>query len=154
MSPEPTGTGRDWRVGPRADWLKGQRKSPETQCFRGSLLARWTGLEPAASGVTGRRYNQLNYHRIHLRAEPFGTGLVAWGGEGVKGMIRKPNSRPTARTIAYTAATATATATATAAAAAAGDTGTAAGTAAGTRTATVTRSRPRSPPRPQTQPSC
>ncbi len=26
-------------------------------CFAG-----WTGLEPAASGVTGRRYNQLNYH--------------------------------------------------------------------------------------------
>ena len=24
--------------------------------------AGWTGLEPAASGVTGRRYNQLNYH--------------------------------------------------------------------------------------------
>jgi hypothetical protein len=26
------------------------------------LAAGWTGLEPAASGVTGRRYNQLNYH--------------------------------------------------------------------------------------------
>jgi len=25
-------------------------------------LAGWTGLEPAASAVTGRRYNQLNYH--------------------------------------------------------------------------------------------
>ena len=25
-------------------------------------LAGSTGLEPAASGVTGRRYNQLNYH--------------------------------------------------------------------------------------------
>jgi hypothetical protein len=24
--------------------------------------AGWTGLEPAASGVTGRRYNRLNYH--------------------------------------------------------------------------------------------
>jgi hypothetical protein len=24
-------------------------------------LAERTGLEPAASGVTGRRYNQLNY---------------------------------------------------------------------------------------------
>ena len=31
-------------------------------------LARRTGLEPAASGVTGRRYNQLNYHRIYLGA--------------------------------------------------------------------------------------
>ena len=26
------------------------------------VLAGWTGLEPAASGVTGRRSNQLNYH--------------------------------------------------------------------------------------------
>ena len=26
------------------------------------FMAGWTGLEPAASGVTGRRYNQLNYH--------------------------------------------------------------------------------------------
>ena len=25
-------------------------------------MAGWTGLEPAASGLTGRRYNQLNYH--------------------------------------------------------------------------------------------
>ena len=28
--------------------------------------AGWTGLEPAASGVTGRRYNQLNYHPSKL----------------------------------------------------------------------------------------
>ncbi len=26
-------------------------------------MARSTGLEPAASDVTGRRYNQLNYDR-------------------------------------------------------------------------------------------
>ena len=25
-------------------------------------MAGWTGLEPVASAVTGRRYNQLNYH--------------------------------------------------------------------------------------------
>ena len=25
-------------------------------------MAGWTGLEPAAFRVTGRRYNQLNYH--------------------------------------------------------------------------------------------
>jgi integrase len=29
--------------------------------------ARRTGLEPAASGVTGRRYNQLNYRRLMAR---------------------------------------------------------------------------------------
>ena len=32
-----------------------------TEQERGSV-AGWTGLEPAASGVTGRRSNQLNYH--------------------------------------------------------------------------------------------
>jgi hypothetical protein len=32
------------------------RKSPK--------LAGWTGLEPAASRVTGGRYNQLNYHPL------------------------------------------------------------------------------------------
>jgi hypothetical protein len=25
-------------------------------------MAGWTGLEPATSGVTGRRSNHLNYH--------------------------------------------------------------------------------------------
>jgi hypothetical protein len=28
------------------------------------ILARSAGLEPAASGVTGRRYNQLNYDPV------------------------------------------------------------------------------------------
>ncbi len=27
-----------------------------------SILAEWTGLEPATPGVTGRYSNQLNYH--------------------------------------------------------------------------------------------
>ncbi len=26
------------------------------------IMAEWTGLEPATSGVTGRHSNQLNYH--------------------------------------------------------------------------------------------
>ena len=30
-------------------------------------MAGWTGLEPAASGVTGRRYNRLNYHPVPFR---------------------------------------------------------------------------------------
>ena len=51
-------------------------------------MAGATGLEPATSGVTGRRYNQLNYRRIHLRASPCGTGLVAWGLWAVKEWIR------------------------------------------------------------------
>ena len=32
---------------------------------RWQQTAGWTGLEPAASGVTGRRYNRLNYHPSH-----------------------------------------------------------------------------------------
>ena len=31
----------------------------------GEMLAGSTGLEPAASGVTGRRSNQLNYDPKH-----------------------------------------------------------------------------------------
>jgi hypothetical protein len=27
-------------------------------------MAGWTGLEPATSGLTGQRSNQLNYHPI------------------------------------------------------------------------------------------
>ena len=30
--------------------------------FPFSILAEWTGLEPATPGVTGRYSNQLNYH--------------------------------------------------------------------------------------------
>ena len=37
-------------------------------------MAGSTGLEPAASGVTGRRYNQLNYDPILFFA--FFTDLV------------------------------------------------------------------------------
>lgn len=32
-------------------------------------MAGWTGLEPAASAVTGRRYNQLNYHPANNQAK-------------------------------------------------------------------------------------
>ena len=42
----------------------------------GKKLARWTGLEPATPGVTGRYSNQLSYHRA-LRGQIRGhTGGV------------------------------------------------------------------------------
>jgi hypothetical protein len=37
-------------------------------------MARVTGLEPAASGVTGRRSNQLSYTRV-LMAAKYDTAL-------------------------------------------------------------------------------
>ena len=35
-------------------------------------MARWTGLEPATPGVTGRYSNRLSYHRIKspVREQP------------------------------------------------------------------------------------
>ena len=38
-------------------------------------MARVTGLEPAASGVTGRRSNQLSYTRV-LMAAKYDTALT------------------------------------------------------------------------------
>ena len=38
-------------------------------------MARWTGLEPATSAVTGRHSNQLNYHRT-MNAEK--RGVPSW----------------------------------------------------------------------------
>ncbi len=39
------------------------QKAKGAQAWKSARLsAGWTGLEPAASGVTGRRYNRLNYH--------------------------------------------------------------------------------------------
>ena len=49
-------------------WLGGRVDRPEQAdrrrvgCVERVEVAGSTGLEPAASGVTGRRSNQLNYH--------------------------------------------------------------------------------------------
>ena len=37
----------------------------------GTIMAVWTGLEPATSAVTGRHSNQLNYQTILVAGEGF-----------------------------------------------------------------------------------
>ena len=39
-------------------------KALQAFACRASVLAEWTGLEPATPGVTGRYSNQLNYHSM------------------------------------------------------------------------------------------
>tara|TARA_B100001248_G_C27398264_1_gene467491 strand:+ start:48 stop:191 length:144 start_codon:yes stop_codon:yes gene_type:complete len=46
-------------------------------------MAGWTGLEPAASAVTGQRYNQLNYHPAVV---PLGVMKSPWLGKKIVGM--------------------------------------------------------------------
>ncbi len=49
-----------WKTRIRTQYGKDFSKKESPELPRGFLAER-TGLEPAASGVTGRRYNQLNY---------------------------------------------------------------------------------------------
>ena len=46
------------------------------------LLARWTGLEPATTGVTGRYSNQLSYHRAEHLTNQISKKMV--GDDGVE----------------------------------------------------------------------
>jgi hypothetical protein len=39
-----------------------QREISKEEHETDKIMAGWKGLEPSASDVTGRRYNQLNYH--------------------------------------------------------------------------------------------
>ena len=67
-------------------------------------MARVTGLEPATSGVTGRRSNQLSYTRVHP-----GTGVVGEGGGigfGAAGCQARPDDPRGGLTRAFEAAAA------------------------------------------------
>ena len=46
---------------PAAPIAHKKNAAPENR-YGVSVLAEWTGLEPATPGVTGRYSNQLNYH--------------------------------------------------------------------------------------------
>ncbi len=56
-------------MGSSADSAANTTKTSRTKIKKLQVLikevAGWTGLEPAASSVTGRRYNQLNYHPLN-----------------------------------------------------------------------------------------
>ncbi len=61
MSADPQRTARSTRRRPQ---------NPKSPALRQGFLqvARWTGLEPATPGVTGRYSNQLSYHRAFARS--------------------------------------------------------------------------------------
>src|SRR5207248_729060 len=55
------------RDGAEAQLVTGSVTVLASSCDESTKLAERTGLEPAASGVTGRRYNQLNYRSRIVR---------------------------------------------------------------------------------------
>jgi hypothetical protein len=74
-------------------------------------MAGWTGLEPATSGVTGRRSNQLNYHpcscgklsnkdqrggNVKVRTRQ-GSISVWWSGHSVRALVLRGKRARSAR---------------------------------------------------------
>ena len=76
------------------------RRTRRSSKFRDKLLARVTGLEPATSGVTGRRSNQLSYTRSRQVAD-LSPGLSAVK-QGVDESPRVAHVLPTLLGVAYT----------------------------------------------------
>ena len=75
LRPREGETAREWGAGRRVNWRA--KKSPPwffepwRACLN-SEMAEQKGLEPSASGVTGQRYNRLNYCSADVVG---GTGL-------------------------------------------------------------------------------
>ena len=69
IAPGKCGRGGLWQV-PESESNAGgapeNKKARLALGFLHTLLAEWTGLEPATPGVTGRYSNQLNYHSVRL----------------------------------------------------------------------------------------
>ncbi len=55
--------------------MGGIKKGPQLKLQPFEEMAERTGFEPAASGVTGRRYNQLNYRSANVEWAEQGSNL-------------------------------------------------------------------------------
>ena len=80
-----TATGRDARQRPPAWRSAGgvgrtKEKAQSGWALGYSILAEWTGLEPATPGVTGRYSDQLNYHSVLLPTDLHPTARLRVAG--------------------------------------------------------------------------
>jgi hypothetical protein len=99
----------------RSAWWEPRRRKPSMpsrscldrcarrRCWTGvdrggffDITAGRTGLEPAASGVTGRRYNQLNYRPKRRNVS---TPKLRWAGQGLN--LRHPACKASALPLSY-----------------------------------------------------
>src|SRR5690606_388588 len=62
--------------------------------LRLELMAEWTGLEPATSGVTGQHSNQLNYHSAEPGIIQTGRNPCNWQPANTWWVLSVSNPRP------------------------------------------------------------